>query len=85
MQVKNEELRSTREVAREINSILDSIDKGDVEKIVITDRQGKMRGVIIHPESYDEITSDLQKFRQAAMKAREVDPGGVGRWLDSTD
>ena len=52
MQVKNEELRTTREVAREINATLDSLNSGDVEKIVIT-QQGKMRGVIITPESFD--------------------------------
>lgn len=54
MEVKNEELRSTREVAREINAILEALSQGDVEKIVVTDRQGKFKAVIITPETYDE-------------------------------
>lgn len=59
MQVRNEELRTTREVAREINSILDAISNEDVEKIIVTDRAGKMRAVIITVESYETFTDSI--------------------------
>lgn len=52
MQVKNEELRTTREVAREIGAILEALSAGDQEKIVVT-QNGKIRAVIISPESYE--------------------------------
>jgi hypothetical protein len=58
MQVKNEELRTAREVAREINSILDLLNQKDLEKVVITGRDGKMRGVIITPETWDNFPLD---------------------------
>lgn len=56
METNNHELRTTREVARELNSIIDLISDKAVEKIVVT-RSGKMVAVIITPERYDEINS----------------------------
>lgn len=56
LETNNHELRTTREVARELNSIIDLISDKAVEKIVVT-RSGKMVAVIITPERYDEINS----------------------------
>lgn len=57
MQVRNEELRTTRELAREVVSILDALSAGDMQKVVVT-QQGKMRAVIITPEQYDDLQSN---------------------------
>lgn len=57
MQVKNEELRTTRELARETNAILAALSAGDVGKIVIT-QNGKFVGVIITPAQYDDLQSN---------------------------
>lgn len=57
MQVRNEELRTTREVAREVNAILDALSAGDVEKVVVT-QGGKFKAVIITPELYDDLQSN---------------------------
>lgn len=53
MIVSNEELRTTREVARELLSILDLVESG--QKIVVT-HNGKMRAVIISVEQYEALT-----------------------------
>jgi len=58
MHVRNEELRTTRELAREVNPILDSLSSGELAKVVVTDRSGKMRAVMITPEEYDDLRSN---------------------------
>lgn len=57
MHVRNEELRTTRELAREVSAVLEGLNNGDVEKIVVT-QNGKFRGVIITPNRYDELASN---------------------------
>jgi len=57
MHVRNEELRTTRELAREVNPILDSLSSGELAKVVVTDRSGKMRAVMVTPEEYDNLRS----------------------------
>ena len=54
MIVSNEELRTTREVARELLSILDLVEL-DGQKIVVT-HNGKMRAVIVSVEQYETLT-----------------------------
>lgn len=56
MQINAEEIRTTREVAREINSIIDALNKGDVEKIVVMNRAGRMAAIIVSPQRYDAMT-----------------------------
>lgn len=52
----NKELRSTREVMRELNSILEQLESGSVEKIVLT-RNGQIVGVLLAPYRYAELDS----------------------------
>lgn len=54
MEVGNKELRSTREVARELGAIVEQLESGQLEKVVIT-RNGRFVGVIITPERYEEL------------------------------
>lgn len=58
MQVHDSELRTTREVAREINPILEALSRGDVAKIVILNRTGKVAAVMLKPEVYDDLSSN---------------------------
>ena len=53
----NKELRTTREVMRELNSILEQLDSGSVEKVVLT-RQGQIVGVLLAPYRYKELIND---------------------------
>ena len=57
MQVKNEELRTTRELARETNAIVAALSSGDVEKVVVT-QGGKFVAVMITPAQYDDLQSN---------------------------
>jgi len=57
MHVKNEELRTARELAREVTTILDALGNGDIEKIVVM-RGGKIAGVLITPETYESFPLD---------------------------
>lgn len=54
MEVHNNELRTTRELAREVNSILDALSARDVDKVVVT-QGGKFKAVIITPDHYDNL------------------------------
>lgn len=57
MNVKQEEMRSTREVVRELGSILGQLEDGSVRKIVIM--SGKtMKGVLISVDEYANLTTD---------------------------
>jgi hypothetical protein len=55
--VSNDELRTTREAMRELNAIIEQLETGSVEKIVLT-RQGKIVGVLMAPYRYAELTND---------------------------
>ena len=55
--VSNDELRTTREVARELNATLDLLDSGSVEKIVLTSK-GRIVGVLLAPYRYSELTRE---------------------------
>jgi hypothetical protein len=56
LNVKNSELRTTREAMRELTALLDQLEKGDIEKIVLTSR-GQMRGVLVSVETYSNLTN----------------------------
>lgn len=45
IQVSNEELRSVRDTGRELGRLIESLERGDLEKVVIT-RHGKMVAVL---------------------------------------
>lgn len=55
--VKNEELRTTREAMRELNALLEQLNVGDIEKIVLTSK-GQMRGILLSVSRYSELTGD---------------------------
>lgn len=54
--VKQEEIRTTREVARELGSMLSQLEEGSVQKVVIM--SGKtMKGVLLSVEEYQRLTA----------------------------
>lgn len=52
--VRNEELWTVREAMRELNRLLDRLDEGDVEKLVLTQRN-RLRAVVVSVERYCEL------------------------------
>jgi PHD/YefM family antitoxin component YafN of YafNO toxin-antitoxin module len=64
--VANEELRTTREAAREIGAMLTQLSEGQLEKIVLTSR-GQMVGVLL---SVDE-------FAKYQTARNQMDPSSI--------
>lgn len=52
IETSNEELRTVREAMRGLNQMLDQLDRGDVEKIVLWQGATRMRAVILTVENY---------------------------------
>lgn len=54
MRVRNDELCTVREAMRELNRLLPQLEKGVLEKLVLTQRN-QMRAVIVSAERYSEL------------------------------
>jgi len=54
VRVSNPELATVREAMRELHRLLAQLDRGDVEKVVLTQRN-QMRAVLITLERYSEL------------------------------
>ena len=52
--VANAELATVREAMRELHRLLDQLDKGELEKIVLTQRN-QMRAVLVSLDRYAEL------------------------------
>ena len=54
VRVTNAEFATVREAMRELNRLLDQLDQGDLEKVVLTQRN-QMRAVLLTIERYSEL------------------------------
>jgi PHD/YefM family antitoxin component YafN of YafNO toxin-antitoxin module len=54
VRVSNHELASVREAMRELHRLLDALEHGELEKVVLTQRN-QMRAVLISLERYSEL------------------------------
>jgi PHD/YefM family antitoxin component YafN of YafNO toxin-antitoxin module len=54
LRVSNRELATVREAMRELGRLLDQLDAGQLEKVVLTQRN-QMRAVLISVERYSEL------------------------------
>jgi PHD/YefM family antitoxin component YafN of YafNO toxin-antitoxin module len=54
LRVSNKELATVREAMRELSRLLDQLDAGQLEKVVLTQRN-QMRAVLISLERYSEL------------------------------
>ena len=52
--VKNTELATVREAMRELSHLLERLDAGDIDKIVLT-QKNQMRAVLLSVERYAEL------------------------------
>jgi antitoxin (DNA-binding transcriptional repressor) of toxin-antitoxin stability system len=52
--IKNTELATVREAMRELSHLLERLDAGEIEKIVLT-QKNQMRGVLLTVERYAEL------------------------------
>ena len=54
LQVSNQELATVREAMRELHRLLATLEDGQLEKIVLT-QKNQMRAVLITPERYSQL------------------------------
>lgn len=51
VEVSNDELRTVREAMRELNRLVESLERGESEKFVLT-KNGQMRAVVLSVEGF---------------------------------
>jgi PHD/YefM family antitoxin component YafN of YafNO toxin-antitoxin module len=56
VEVSNQELRTVRDAMRELNRMVDDLQRGDSEKYVLT-RHGQMRAVVVSVEYFAALRS----------------------------
>lgn len=54
VEVSNEELRTVRDAMRELNRMVDRLERGESEKYVLT-KNGQMRAVVVSLEQFAEL------------------------------
>jgi PHD/YefM family antitoxin component YafN of YafNO toxin-antitoxin module len=54
LRVANGELTTVREAMRELNRLIEALDRGDLEKVVLTQRN-RMRAVVVSLERFAEL------------------------------
>jgi PHD/YefM family antitoxin component YafN of YafNO toxin-antitoxin module len=57
LRVSNQELTTVREAMRELGRLLDQLDEGGLDKVVLTQRN-QMRAVLITVERYSALERD---------------------------
>lgn len=59
VEVANSELRTVRDAMRELNHMVDALERGDSEKFVLTQRN-RMRAVVVSVEQFSEMQNMLR-------------------------
>jgi PHD/YefM family antitoxin component YafN of YafNO toxin-antitoxin module len=54
VRVANDELLTVREAMRELNRLIDALERGELEKVVLTQRN-QMRAVVVSLERFSEL------------------------------
>jgi hypothetical protein len=58
IQIRTDELRTVREAMRDLGSLLTELEDGEVEKLVLTQRN-RMRAVVVSVERWSEVEQVL--------------------------
>ena len=62
IRIRSEELRTVREAMRDLSSLLTELEDGEVDKLVLTQRN-RMRAVIVSVERWSELERTLSARR----------------------
>jgi hypothetical protein len=65
IRIRTDELRTVREAMRDFGSLLGELEAGDVEKLVLTQRN-RMRAVVVSVERWSEMEQALSGARDAS-------------------
>lgn len=66
IRIRSDELRTVREAMRDLGSLLTELEDGDVEKLVLTQRN-RMRAVVVSLEHWSKVEQALAG--QSALKS----------------
>ena len=58
LRIRTDELRTVREAMRDLGSLLTELEEGEVEKLVLTQRN-RMRAVVVSVERWSEVEQAL--------------------------
>lgn len=64
VEVANSELRTVRDAMRELNHMVEALERGDSEKFVLTQRN-RMRAVVVSVEHFSEMQNKLRPLGEA--------------------
>ena len=60
VEVSNDELRTVRDAMRELNRMVDELERGDSEKFVLT-KSGQMRAVVVSVDYFANLRRLVQE------------------------
>jgi hypothetical protein len=76
IRIRANELRTVREAMRDLGSLLGELDDGDVEKLVLTQRN-RLRAVVVSVERWSEAEQALARLDEPAPSAESSSTGAV--------
>jgi antitoxin (DNA-binding transcriptional repressor) of toxin-antitoxin stability system len=65
IRIRTDELRTVREAMRDFSSLLTELEEGEVEKLVLTQRN-RMRAVVVSVERWSEVEQALAGTREVS-------------------
>jgi hypothetical protein len=68
IRIRTDELRTVREAMRDFGSLLTELEAGDVEKLVLTQRN-RMRAVVVSVERWSEVEQALDGTPDTEVRA----------------
>lgn len=80
IRVRADELRTVREAMRDLGSLLDELEGGDVEKLVLTQRN-RLRAVVVSVELWSEAEHALARLGERAPALQRA----AGRFIEPLD
>lgn len=64
VKVANAELRTVRDAMRELNQMIERLERGESEKYILT-RRNQMRAVVVSLEHFADLQRELEERRLA--------------------
>jgi PHD/YefM family antitoxin component YafN of YafNO toxin-antitoxin module len=69
LRIRTDELRTVREAMRDLGSLLTELEEGEVEKLVLTQRN-RMRAVVVSVERWSEVEQALAGATGSRSRSR---------------
>lgn len=73
LRIRTDELRTVREAMRDFGTLLSELEDGEVEKLVLTQRN-RVRAVVVSVERWSELEQALEGCGRAGPTGRNVAP-----------